>query len=65
MLHKEQVSVKNAEKLLNLAEQNVVSEQLYKQAFLLLSYLDTKREEKIKDGSTLILFMGAVICHTL
>lgn len=39
--------------------------QLYKQAFPLLSYLDTKRKEKIKDGSTLILFMDAVVCHTL
>lgn len=65
MLHGEQAGVKNASKPLYLAEQHVVSKQLHKQAFLLLSYLDTKRKEKIKDGSTLILLVAAVICHAL
>lgn len=65
MLHEEQVGVKNSSKTLNLAEQHVVSKQLHKQAFLLLSYLDTTRKEKIKDGSTLILLVDAVVCHTL
>lgn len=50
---------------MDVAKQHIVSKQLYKQAFLFLSYLDRKRKEKIKDGSTLILLRDAVICYIL
>lgn len=65
ILHKEQVGVRNAQKPLNLTGKLVVSKQLYKQAFLLLCYLDTNRREKIKDGRTLTLLIDTVNCYTL
>lgn len=68
MHHKRENQCEKILKIKNYSmwQSNMLSANNYvKWVFLLLSYLDRKRKEKIKDGRAAILFLDAVICYTL